>query len=212
MQDIFTYYNYFIPRILIIISFSFFLRVALIYCGQKWINTFAHSMSLLLLPLITFCVTSVISNNLALSLGLVGALSIVRFRNPVKSPLELTIYFLCISLGICASVYLEWVIFLSALSIGSIFMMGFFNRAKISFTGNPLFKPSFSEGNSLEVLEIQSNKLFTEYLNHFELISFSKSDNVFIYRLASTNKKSLIDLSEKLSNNENIVSISYTSA
>ena len=55
-------------------------------------------------------------------------------------------------------------------------------------------------------------KLFTEYLNHFELISFSKSDNVFIYRLASTNKKSLIDLSEKLSNNENIVSISYTSA
>ena len=37
---------------------------------------------------------------LFLSLGMIGALSIVRFRNPIRSPFELTVYFLSITLGI----------------------------------------------------------------------------------------------------------------
>ena len=53
-----------------------------------------------LLPVTGFIITSVISNNIALSLGMVGALSIVRFRTPVKNPLELVIYFYLITLGI----------------------------------------------------------------------------------------------------------------
>ena len=47
--------------------------------GQKWIKTLSPA-TLLFLPLITY-ITSVISGNIALSLGMVGALSIVRFRN-----------------------------------------------------------------------------------------------------------------------------------
>ena len=46
-----------------------------------------------LLPVTGFVITSAISNNIALSLGMVGALSIVRFRTPIKNPLELVIYF-----------------------------------------------------------------------------------------------------------------------
>ncbi len=57
-----------------------------------------------LLPVTGFIITSVISNNIALSLGMVGALSIVRFRTPVKNPLELVIYFYLITLGIVTSV------------------------------------------------------------------------------------------------------------
>ena len=64
-------------------------------------------MAFLLLPIVTYAITSVISDNIALSLGMVGALSIVRFRNPVRSPFELSVYFLLISLGICASVSLK---------------------------------------------------------------------------------------------------------
>ena len=44
---------------------------------------------------------------------MVGALSIVRFRNPVKSPLELVLYFTLITLGISASVNIQWTIILS---------------------------------------------------------------------------------------------------
>lgn len=57
-----------------------------------------------LLPVTGFVITSAISNNIALSLGMVGALSIVRFRTPIKNPLELVIYFFLITLGIVTNV------------------------------------------------------------------------------------------------------------
>jgi uncharacterized membrane protein YhiD involved in acid resistance len=57
----------------------------------------------LILPVIclsTILVISVVKSSLALSLGLVGALSIVRFRTPVKEPEELAYIFLAIALGL----------------------------------------------------------------------------------------------------------------
>lgn len=53
-----------------------------------------------LLSLTTMMIISVIQSSLALSLGLVGALSIVRFRSAIKEPEELTYIFLAISLGL----------------------------------------------------------------------------------------------------------------
>ena len=57
-----------------------------------------------LLPVTGYLITSVISNNIALSLGMVGALSIVRFRTPVKNPSELVTYFILITIGIVVNV------------------------------------------------------------------------------------------------------------
>ena len=87
-------------------------RLSLTFANQKWANTYHNTVVYLLLPIITFAITKVISNNIALSLGMVGALSIVRFRNPVKNPLELTIYFLLISYGITFGVDLKYGILL----------------------------------------------------------------------------------------------------
>ena len=56
------------------------------------------------LPSVGFVITSVISGNIALSLGMVGALSIVRFRSPIKNPYELVSYFYLITVGIATSV------------------------------------------------------------------------------------------------------------
>ena len=53
-----------------------------------------------LLSSIVFLVIMVVKSSLALSLGLVGALSIVRFRTPIKEPEELVYLFLAISLGL----------------------------------------------------------------------------------------------------------------
>jgi len=52
------------------------------------------------LGLVTFLVISVVKSSLALSLGLVGALSIIRFRTPIKEPLELAYLFLVIGIGL----------------------------------------------------------------------------------------------------------------
>ncbi|MCK5242050.1 DUF4956 domain-containing protein [bacterium] len=53
----------------------------------------------LLIPTMVL-VISVIKSSLALSLGLVGALSIIRFRTPIKDPEELTYLFVAIAIGL----------------------------------------------------------------------------------------------------------------
>ena len=49
-----------------------------------------------------------IAGNIALSLGMIGALSIVRFRNPVKSPFELTVFFGLITIGIAFAINYDY--------------------------------------------------------------------------------------------------------
>ena len=53
-----------------------------------------------LLANITFLVILIVKSSLALSLGLVGALSIVRFRTAIKEPTDLIFYFICIAIGL----------------------------------------------------------------------------------------------------------------
>ena len=75
-------------------------RFALGFAKQTWAMTYHHTMSYALLPVVTMIITVLISGNIALSLGMIGALSIVRFRNPVKNPFELVIFFALITIGI----------------------------------------------------------------------------------------------------------------
>lgn len=56
--------------------------------------------SLATLPVITAAIMLAMGSNLTISLGMVGALSIVRFRNAVKDPADLTYLFWSISAGI----------------------------------------------------------------------------------------------------------------
>ena len=53
-----------------------------------------------ILSAVVFLVIIVVKSSLALSLGLVGALSIVRFRTPIKEPEELVYLFLAIAIGL----------------------------------------------------------------------------------------------------------------
>ena len=50
--------------------------------------------------LTTLLIITIVKSSLALSLGLVGALSIVRFRTPIKEPEELAYLFICIAMGL----------------------------------------------------------------------------------------------------------------
>jgi preprotein translocase subunit YajC len=58
------------------------------------------SMIIPLLSNITFLVILIVKSSLALSLGLVGALSVIRFRTPIKEPEDLAFLFFAIALGI----------------------------------------------------------------------------------------------------------------
>jgi len=52
------------------------------------------------IALTTLVIITIVKSSLALSLGLVGALSIVRFRTPIKEPEELAYLFICIAIGV----------------------------------------------------------------------------------------------------------------
>jgi uncharacterized membrane protein YhiD involved in acid resistance len=56
--------------------------------------------TLIVISLVTFLIISVVKSSLALSLGLVGALSIIRFRTPIKEPFELAYLFMAIAIGL----------------------------------------------------------------------------------------------------------------
>ncbi len=56
--------------------------------------------SLAALPVVTAAIMLAMGSNITISLGMVGALSIVRFRNAVKNPIDLTYLFWSISIGI----------------------------------------------------------------------------------------------------------------
>jgi hypothetical protein len=68
--------------------------------GRTLANRKASARTLLFVSLTTVLIISVVKSSLALSLGLVGALSIVRFRTPIKDPEELAYLFLAIALGL----------------------------------------------------------------------------------------------------------------
>ena len=81
-----------------------------------------------MLPVLGLVITVVIGSNIALSLGMIGALSIIRFRTPVRSSYELTIYFLLLTIGIAAKVHLGVSITLTI--VGCLFLpiISFFNK------------------------------------------------------------------------------------
>ena len=97
-----------ILRIIFLILSGLCIRTSLLVIGQTWVRAYHHTGTFLLLPSIAYVISTIIAGNIALSLGMIGALSIVRFRNPVKSPFELVLFFGLLTLGITASVSTLW--------------------------------------------------------------------------------------------------------
>lgn len=93
-----------IGSITLSICLSFFLSYLLSKVYKSQAKTLSNPEDLAsIFPFLSIGVTIIIivvKSSLALSLGLVGALSIVRFRTPIKEPEELTYIFLCIGIGI----------------------------------------------------------------------------------------------------------------
>jgi len=93
-----------IPDILAALFASFVLGLFIFFVYTKTFKGVMHSssfaISLIAMGLITTLIVFAVSTNLIAALGMVGALSIVRFRTVVKEPLDLVYLFWSISMGI----------------------------------------------------------------------------------------------------------------
>ena len=191
-----------------LILFGLVLRVTLQMFGQNWIQTKAHTTTILILPIITYVITNVISGNIALSLGMVGALSIVRFRNPVKNSLELVIYFSLIAVGIAAGVNVKYA-FLLGVTISSIILLLYYLSLILKQKKIDFFSFSHNSDNDLCSIEIESNEeikidLFKKYLQHFH---FNSKEKIYFYRFSSKDQNIIDEISRNFKSLDHIKSI-----
>lgn len=85
-----------------LISIAVYISYWYTHTGTAYSRKF--NVSLVTLTILTGTVMTVIGNNIALSLGMVGALSIVRFRTAIKDSRDTTYIFWAIIVGICCGV------------------------------------------------------------------------------------------------------------
>ena len=139
---------------------------------------------------------------------MVGALSIVRFRNPVKNPLELSIYFLLISYGITFSVNIKYGILL--LLSSSIIIITMDKIKKLSFfEDKSLFNLSFNEEENNFILEIVCKKQMNDFIKNRYLITAidDKVNSKYIYKFGSYEKNSILKLYSELKDNNDVETV-----
>lgn len=124
-------------------------------------------------------IITVIKTSIALSLGLVGALSIVRFRTPIKNSEELIYYFLIIALAIAlgAGRIFESIYFFIFSTITVALLHSFFVRGtKKSFLSNVVSIECENENylKVQELMEIQFSNLKFIALSSYENLTFLK--------------------------------------
>ncbi len=184
------------------------IRQSLVLSGQRWANTYHHLGSYILLPCISLIITSIIKDDIALSLGMIGALSIVRFRNPVKSPFELVMFFALITLGIVNSVSFTLSFLLFLFIVLTIFGIKFGDQVlkKIGFNA---YQFSFGDGNLNYTLELVSKNEIENLSNKKELLHFFYDNNEknYCYRLVFQSRKDLLSFKDSLANNKDIQSL-----
>jgi hypothetical protein len=212
MNNLVSDYNYLEYLILMLLTSTLGLsiRYTLGYTKQSWVMTAHHTLTYCLLPTVTMIITALISGNLALSLGMIGALSIVRFRNPVKSPLELVLFFALITIGIGCAVNFKLSILLTFMI--NIFIVIFF-KVDDYFLKNKnksIFTLSFEEGLNYNTIDIVSKEELKEISENKNLRHFYKDNTLknFNYKIESKSKKEIENLNNILKKNPHIINIS----
>ena len=90
----------FIYNLIAVVILTYLIKLVYNKYSQSLSNKDYFSKNFVVLGITTCIVITIVKSSLALSLGLVGALSIVRFRTPIKEPEELGYLFLTIAIGL----------------------------------------------------------------------------------------------------------------
>ncbi|MEW9094829.1 MAG: DUF4956 domain-containing protein [Clostridiaceae bacterium] len=165
----------------------------------------SFNISLIAIAMVTSLVIMAVTSNIVLSLGMVGALSIVRFRTAIKDPIDIVFMFWAISSGIVTGAGLYTLAIFGSLVIGLILVM--FNKV------------SMSENAYLFVVNCHDNKAEEEVMKKVkdEIKKFNiKSKTVAKDNIEMTlelrvknNETSFVNMVSNINGVNNAVLISY---
>tara|TARA_B100000953_G_scaffold226124_1_gene187647 strand:+ start:352 stop:1035 length:684 start_codon:yes stop_codon:yes gene_type:complete len=166
--------------------------------------THSFNVSLVMISLVTALVIMTISTNLILSLGMVGALSIVRFRTAVKDPLDIVFMFWAIAIGIAnGAMQFELAI------VGSFFIaIVVVILSNIKLQNHPyLLVMHYKSVDEKEIL-IQLNKIIKSYKLKSKTVSNDLVELTLEVRVKKHNI-SFVDEISKINNVEDLGLVSY---
>jgi len=119
--------NFSMIDMVIAMVLAFIVGLFIYYVYKKTFSGVMYSsgfgVSLIAMAVVTTMIIIAISSNIILSLGMVGALSIVRFRSAVKEPMDIAYLFWAISVGIVVGAGLIPLAVFGSLFIGAILMV-----------------------------------------------------------------------------------------
>ena len=136
------------------------------------------SLSSIFLPLtvITAFIIGVVKGSLALSLGLVGALSIVRFRTAIKEPTELVFLFLCIAVGLGFGANLT--IFTSIVSVALLVIISGRNLVKLPHSGEEIWVVDLDFDGTNPETTGSTMQIFEQYCTWVKLTRFTSTSEI----------------------------------
>ncbi len=116
-----------VGSMLISLIVAFIIGMFIVYVYRKTytgvVYSKAYSLCIIMLAMVTAMIIRTISSNISLSLGMVGALSIVRFRTAVKEPVDTGFMFWGISAGIMAGAGLYIPAIIASLALGVLYFV-----------------------------------------------------------------------------------------
>lgn len=119
--------NITIPEIFISLIMSVILALFIHYIYKKTYSGVLYSknfnITLVFTSMVVTVIMMAISGSLALSLGLIGALSIIRFRTAIKDPKDVTFLFWAVAVGLVNGVHLYRLSIISTLFIGGLLVL-----------------------------------------------------------------------------------------
>lgn len=136
-----------------VMAFFIMFTYKLSYSGTAYSRRF--NVAIGSITIITTMIMSIISNNVALSLGMVGALSIIRFRTAVKDVRDATYIFWAIAAGIGCGVSQY-----ALIAIGSLFLLVFLQLTGKGFSSYRQMLVVQGEGKALSRIEAAVSDFF----------------------------------------------------
>ena len=177
-----TFSSEMLMTLLLVVAVSLFLWFAFyLFSEMSFMSSTYMFYMFIFLPIVIHVITSSISTNIALSLGMVGALSIVRFRTPIKNPVELLIYFLLIASGIVSYTNINLYVNFIGFCIVAIILIALFKN----FSKKSSFISFKDENEEFSFLKLQTNKAVTLDNYSSSLFQTSFDGNSYIYRYRS---------------------------
>ena len=167
----------FIYNLIISAILSFLVQLFYLKFSSTLSNRLDFSKNFVVLGIATTIVITIVKSSLALSLGLVGALSIVRFRAAIKEPEELVYLFLIISIGLgCGAGQIKIIM------VGTIFSL------IVIFLYNLFYKNKKIDISELLNLAISKNKYVSEKEVN-DIVEFIKKNSISVDLISISKSK-----------------------